>query len=314
MELPIIGWIILFLVSFALIYYFADYLIDLIEELSEGYSISPVILGVFILGIDLEESIVSLFAAKESLPYLSIGNLIGNSIFAVVIAFAIPSLLYKVKILEQIPKFYYLSLLMAIVSILLSTIFPQYLWVFALLNLLIFIYYVFRSMKIQREYKSQGIIDDCDDEEDTGANLIIKVIIAITIVFFAGQLLVASSEQILIMSNLSETFFGLIITALITNVEEFWLMVKSIQKGKVEIGISAQIGKLLWNTTLIFGISGVILSSYVLSSIMVISSVFLVVILVILIFNLTRNDLSRRNSMIYIVILILYIIINIIYF
>ena len=107
MELPIIVWILLFLVSFALIYYFADYLIDLIEELSEGFSISPVILGIFILGIDLEESIVSLFAAKESLPYLSIGNLIGNSIFAVVIAFAIPPLLYKINVLDQIPKFYY---------------------------------------------------------------------------------------------------------------------------------------------------------------------------------------------------------------
>ncbi len=312
MELPIIVWILLFLVSFALIYYFADYLIDLIEDLSEGYSISPIILGVFILGIDLEESIVSLFAAKESLPYLSIGNLIGNSIFAIVIAFAIPPLLYKINILNQLPKFYYLSLLLAVSSILLSTIFPNYLWFFALLNLLVFIYYVVRSINIQRKYEVSENKDECDDD-DTGVKLIVKVIIAILIVFFAGQLLVTSAEQLLIMSNLSETFFGLVITALITNVEEFWLMVKSIQKGKIEIGISAQIGKLLWNTTLIFGISGIIISGYVISSIMVISSVFLVVISAILIFNLLRNDFSKRNSMIYLFIMIIYFIMNIIY-
>ena len=313
MDLPIIVWILLFVVSFALIYYFADYLLDLIEDLSEGYSISPIILGVFILGIDLEESIVSLFAAKESLPYLSIGNLIGNSIFAVVIAFAIPPLLYKIKNIGQIPKFYYVSLLLAILSISLSTILSQYLWVFAILNLLIFIYYVLRSINIQRDFKLGEEGDECEDEDDTGIKLIVKVIVAILIVFFAGQLLVVSAEQILIISNLSETFFGLIITALITNVEEFWLMIKSIQKGKIEIGISAQIGKLLWNTTLIFGISGVILSSYTISSIMVISSFFLIVIAAILIINLIRNDLSKRNSLIYLFIVLVYLVVNVIY-
>lgn len=312
MELPFLIWILLFLISYAFIYYFADYLIDLIEDLSDGFSISPVILGILVLGIDLEESIVSLFAARESLPYLSIGNLIGNSIFGIVIAFAIPPLLYKIKKFDQMPKFYYISLILAIISMLLSTISPQYLLYFAIFNLLIFIFYVIGSVKIQREYHS--IKDESSHGAETGIRLFAKVVMVILIIFFAGQLLVTSSVQILIMSNLSESFFGLIITALITNVEEFWLMVKSIQKGKVEIGISAQIGKLLWNSTLIFGISGVILSSFVVSSIMIISSVFLAVITAILIFNLLRNNLSKRNSKIYLFIMVLYVIINVLYF
>ena len=170
-----------------------------------------------------------------------------------------------------------------------------------------------RSINIQRDFKLGEEGDECEDEDDTGIKLIVKVIVAILIVFFAGQLLVISAEQILIISNLSETFFGLIITALITNVEEFWLMIKSIQKGKIEIGISAQIGKLLWNTTLIFGISGVILSSYTISSIMVISSFFMIVIAVFLIINLTRNDLSKRNSLIYLFIVLVYLVVNVIY-
>jgi Ca2+/Na+ antiporter len=49
----------------------------------------------------------------------------------------------------------------------------------------------------------------------------------------------------------SFSLFGLVIMAFATNVEKLWLMVKSIQKGQVNIGLGAQIGKILWNTTLI---------------------------------------------------------------
>ena len=105
----IITYSLLFAVGYIAIYLLADYIIDTLEEISESFSISPIVLGLLILGIDLEEGIVSLTAAVEGLPYLALGNLIGNTVIAIGIAFGLPALYLKAEI-DQLPRFYYVLL------------------------------------------------------------------------------------------------------------------------------------------------------------------------------------------------------------
>ncbi|MFX0182386.1 MAG: sodium:calcium antiporter [Candidatus Hodarchaeota archaeon] len=316
-------WIILFIIGYIVIYYSADYIIDVLEDLIEMYTISPLIVGLFILGIDLEESIVSLVAAIDNLPYLSLGNLIGNTIIAITIAFALPTFFLEFRF-KRLPSFYYIILFVGALSVMISTFFPQFLIIFAILNLIIFGLYGIYSAKIQSEFK--GRINDStnekiqynarndnvenEEEENKSKIIFLKIIFVIGTIFIAGEVLIISSVQIVFLTGLSESFFGLIIMAFVTNVEEFWLIVNSIKKGQTELGISAQIGKIIWNIILIFGFCGLIIVQYDFKFIMMISSIFFVVIIGILIINLLNTNLSKQTGLILSFIFFLFLVIN----
>jgi cation:H+ antiporter len=311
--------IFLFILAYIIIFYLADYLIDLLEDFIESFTISPIVVGILILGIDLEESIVSVLASVNNLPYLAIGNLIGNTIVAIVIAFGIPVFFLKFEY-KQIPIFFYASMFLASITVLLSTIFPDFLIFFALLNLVIFLAYLGRSILFHLDYRKKNlgnekIEEDKENDEETGNKniLILKVVLVIAIIFICGDILVLTADGIIGLTGLTETFFGLVVMAFVTNVEEFWLIVNAIRKGQTELGISAQIGKILWNTTLIFSICGIILIQYTYDIIMVYSSLILIIIVSVLIYNLLRKNLSKSSGVIYILILLGFLVMNSIY-
>ncbi|MHA2273535.1 MAG: sodium:calcium antiporter [Candidatus Hodarchaeales archaeon] len=322
----LIIWIFLFLVGYITIYFAADYLIDLLEEFSEVYAISPVIVGLFVLGIDLEESIVSLIAAHNELPYLSLGNLIGNTIIAVAIAFGLPAFFLKFRV-KQLPFFYYGVLLLAGLSVVLSTIFPQFLIVFALFNGILFGSYIAQSYKVQKDFekglmannnKKNDIEVNSSNQDDTETeearlSLLLKVIGVILLIFAGGEALVISAEQIMQSTGVSETFFGLVIMAFVTNVEEFWLIVKAIQKGQLELGVSAQIGKILWNITLIYCVCGLFIGQFEFKLIMTISSFIFFIILTLLVIQLARNDLTKGSALIFFALLSCFLLLNLLF-
>ena len=101
----IISWIFLFIGGYLLIYWSADKFIDTLKDLSLKLNVSPFLIGLLILGIDPEESIASIVAAINNLPYIAAGNVIGNSIISLSFCFALPAVFYGIK-LEKIPNFY----------------------------------------------------------------------------------------------------------------------------------------------------------------------------------------------------------------
>ncbi|MFX0151844.1 MAG: sodium:calcium antiporter [Candidatus Hodarchaeota archaeon] len=311
-------WVILFLVSYFAIYYFADYLIDILVGFIETYTISPLLVGSLLLGLDLEETTVSVIAAIDGLPYLSLGNLIGNTIIAVVIAFGLPAFFFQVKF-KQMPLFYYSVLLTGALSITISIIFPKLLILFAFLNIIVFGVYLVKSIKIQKEFKhsiNESLVQKSkfvDEDKEESRYILLKIMLVIGIIFIAGEILVLSAEQVILFTGLSETFFGLVIMAFVTNVEEFWLIVNSIKKGQTELGISAQIGKIIWNIILIFGICGLIIEQFEFSLVMMISTLLFLIMTGFLVFNLLKSNISKQTGIVYSCILLVFLVVNFYY-
>jgi cation:H+ antiporter len=309
--------IFLLLVGFLVIYFSVDYLLDELEEYLETYNISPTIFGVLILGMDIEESIASIFGAIEGLPLLAIGNLVGNSIIAISIAFAIPILLIPF-LPEPIPKTYYLILLLSAINLFISLIFPQITWIFGILAIGLFVYMFVFSIRYQLDYDPPSVIEpEADDENDAEGSSSwmrhsVVILIALALVIAGGELLVISAENIIEDTELSESFFGLVIMAFLTNVEEFWLMLQAIRKNQVELGISAQVGKIIWNITLIYGLSALIIQSYASEAIMLWSGVLFLVIIILLIWSLVKSKLNKATAFSFLSILLVFFVINII--
>jgi cation:H+ antiporter len=314
----IILWISLFIVGYLMIFFSADVFLDNLKELCIIYGISPFIIGLLIIGIDPEESIASIVAAFNDLSYIAVGNVIGNSIVALTISFAIPAFFYQISI-ESIHQFYFSLLYICLILILIGTLIKFGLFIIGIIVIIIYFIYIFRNIKlISKDIEESPpavelAISDKDRTaitKDSRLKKVAYIFISFVFIFLGGEFLIISTRQIIIVTNIPETFFGLVIIAFVTNVEEITLVLKSIKKKSVEIGLGGMIGKVFWNITITFGISAIIIISF--RPLWVIFWNWLILLIVIIYFNLIakKKIMNWNDGILLMVILIAFLILN----
>ncbi|MFX1309399.1 MAG: sodium:calcium antiporter [Promethearchaeota archaeon] len=312
-------WTIFFILGYLIIFFSADVFLDNLKDVCIIFGVSPFIIGALIIGIDPEESIASIIAATSGLSYIAIGNVIGNSIIALTISFSIPAFFYKISF-KSTPQYYFI-LLYGCISLLLIGILVKF-GLFIVGIIVIFVYFIYFFMNVKnlaKESAVDGILRDnsmqngnqiYELKEKSKSTKIILIIISFIFIFLGGELLIFSTEQIIILTNIPETFFGLVIIAFVTNVEELTLVIKSIKKKSIEIGIGGMIGKVFWNLTLTFGISAIIIGTFTISWILFWN--WLILFILILYFNWIskKKSLKWDNGIVLTTILIMFLIIN----
>ena len=143
--------------------------------------------------------------------------------------------------------------------------------------------------------------------------MIFLVIIGLIIMILAGELLVISAQEIIKLTGLSESFFGLVIIAFVNNVEELTLIIKAIKKRAVEVGLGGMLGKLIVNLTLIFGVTGVILLNINLIPSLIWNSIILLLVLVIIHFIVRKGSMNRKDGIFLAMIFVTFLILNFIW-
>jgi len=328
MPIIILLWILLFVVSYALIYYSADKFIDYLKDLSILLKVSPFLIGLLILGIDPEESIVSIIAAINGLPNIAIGNVIGNSIISIAFCFSLPAIFSNLKF-EKISLFYPLLIILSTIMILISTLIPYNMIFVGVVSLLIFGIYLTRNLIKYKKSKIVDIIiedDDDDDEidEENGENqrestrtrkkakLITKIIFFFILILIGGEGLIFATENILSETAIDESFFGFIIIAFVTNVEEITLLFKSIKKNQTSIGIGGMIGKIIWNMGFTLGISALIIMEIPFTLSIICNTVLFLILGLFFTYLINKRQITKKDGIILSLGFILFLILNII--
>ena len=319
--LNLIVWLILFIGSYFIIFFAADIFLDNLKDICVIYNLSPFIIGMLVLGIDPEESIASIIAAINGLPYVSIGNVVGNSIIAMTLPFSLTLLIYTLKF-ESLPRFYLILLYILLINLLFSFVFNNFMFVSGLIALGVYIIYFLRNLRYYSQEKDRNAEDienhiDFNERESmelqtsSKVKKIILTTIGLVFIFIGGELLILSADQIIDILHIPEAFFGFVIIGFVTNVEELTLILKSIKKKAVDIGFGGIIGKLIWNLTITFGISGVIMTNIPFKIILIWN--WLILLLIIVYFNLSsrREKLAKKDGLILLVIFIVFITINV---
>ncbi len=314
-------WILFFIGSYFIIFFAADIFLDNLKDICVVYNLSPFIIGMLVLGIDPEESIASIIAAINGLPYVSIGNVVGNSIIAMTLPFSLPLLFYTLKV-KSLSRFYFIILYILLFNLLISFVFNNFMFVSGLIALGVYLIYFLRNLRYYSQEKDRntgGIEDDPNFNDRESMELqrsskvkkIFLTAIGLVFIFIGGELLILSADQIIDILHIPEAFFGFIIIGFVTNVEELTLVLKSIKKKSVDIGFGGMIGKLIWNLTITFGISGVIMTNIPFKLILLWN--WLILLLIIVYFNLSfrREKLTKKDGIILLVIFIAFIIINV---
>ena len=311
-------WIILFIGGYIIIYFAADLFLDNLKIICLIYNLSPLIIGMLILGIDPEESIASIISALNGLPFISMGNIIGNSIIAMTLPFSIALMVKPIKI-RPISSFYILLIFLLLFVIFLGLTFNIFLLSSGIVALLFYIvYFVWNikhySKKNESNDKQFNLTAVEKEIEVPHSNVkykkIILIVIGFILIIIGGELLVYSAEKILEIIQISEAFFGFIIIGFMTNVEELTLVIKSIKKEATEIGIGGMIGKVIWNISITYGISSIIIMNITFNIVLILNMFILLLVFFLYSFFFKRQFLKRSHGVVLLLIFVLFLSLN----
>ncbi len=314
----IIFWLSLFVGSYFIIFFAADVFLDNLKDLCLIFNLSPFIIGLLVLGIDPEESIASIIAAINGLPFIAVGNVIGNSILSLSLCFALAAFFYKIE-LKAISKFYFFILYSCMIAIILSFTLQFGLFIFGFIALFLYFLYVFKSLK---DVSKKGTIEVVEIDEileemekfefDKVSKFkkVVWVLLSLLFIILGGELLIFSAENIIILTHIPEEFFGFIIIAFVTNVEELTLIFKSIKKKSIEIGLGGMIGKVIWNLSLTYGISAIIAINIQFLLILILNWIILFLLVIFYQFKANKKEMGRPDAIILTIFLFIFLIIN----
>lgn len=311
--LDLLIYLFIFIIGYLVIFFAADLFLDNLKEICLIYGLSPFIIGSLVLGIDPEESIASIIAAVNGLPYIAVGNVIGNSIFALTISFAIPAFFYKINF-KSTPQFYFFLLYSCMIFIAIGFLVKYGFIIVGIILIIIYFIYLHLNLKQLKQERVQVISldkkDQNDDNQKSKIKKIILIIIGFIFIFLGGELLIYSAEQIIELTNLPEAFFGLVIIAFVTNVEELTLVFKSMLKKSLEIGLGGMIGKVFWNLAITFGISGIIIINFNFSLIIFWNWLILFTLLVYFNYIAKEKQIHWKNGIMLAIFLLIFLLMN----
>jgi len=319
--IEILFWLTIFFASYLLIYFSVDFFLDNLKDLCLILQLSPFVIGLLVLGIDLEESVASIMAAVNGLPLIAVGNVVGNSIISLTLCFALPALFHDID-LKSISKFYFIILYSCLAAVLLSFFVYFGLFIFGIITLIMYLIYVQNSLRVLSKKKSLDVIDmnhlteeikrwSGEIEIHLKLKKLIFIVLGFCLILIGGEFLIISAENIIILTGFSEAFFGFIIIAFVTNVEELTLVFKSIKKKSAEIGLGGMIGKLIWNLSFTYGISGIIAMVIDLSISLIMNWILLFCLILFYHIKSRTHSLTRTDSVILLVFFLGFIIANI---
>jgi cation:H+ antiporter len=257
--------ILLFVAGLAIILYGANLLTDGASALARRFNISELVIGLTIvaLGTSLPELVISLGAALQGSPGISLGNVIGSNIFNGMLILGVTALIFPVTfnnkmLTREIP----FNLLAAIVLTLIagSMIYAgngegEYITrnggMILLCFLAIFIRYTFSIAK-----------DDSTDEESGPQMSTLKITLSIigglAGLILGGKLFVNAATEIATAAGLSEAIIGITIVSAGSSLPELAVSVNAARKKNVGIALGNVLGSNILNIFLILGCTATI--------------------------------------------------------
>jgi cation:H+ antiporter len=236
----------------------AQIVIDSSLTLAKYLRISEIAVGFIILSTatSLPELVVSVLAAFQNEPGISMGTLLGANIADICIVLGIPLLLSKSKLLPENRSSLEKILIVTIALPLLIITLPR-----ALLGLvLLVIYAIYTYYMLQAEVSLDGF-------EKVSRNEAAKS----TVLFFVGILLVVGSSKYAVDSSviianslgISKILIASTTISLGTTLPELAVSISALRSRRIGLAVGNALGSCITNLTLILGLATMIAPFYV---------------------------------------------------
>ena len=313
--LPIISLV----AGFIFIYLSADSFTDNSARIASIYKISPLLIGILILGFGTSapEMIVSALAAFEDHPELAVGNAFGSNIFNIALVLGITAIIKPIEVKWKSIKKEWRVLLgfMLIAGFLLwndsdLSFFDGSILLGLLVAFLVYTYYI--SKKDHHEFDNLPSNVDSSQKWRTWRNLIISL----TVLLVSAQCIVYGGINIAEYFGVPDLIIGITLVALGTSIPELAVSLRGVFKNQHEMVVGNIIGSNIFNTVAVLAIPGLISTSVISlpKELFYRDSIFMLVLTVLLGLSISRslsgkrkNQISRFEGVGFIVILCVYL-------
>lgn len=251
------------LIGAVFLVYGADWFLDGVRDLAHALGLSPLVLGVLLVGLEPEEMLTAALASGRGIPALAINNVIGTNVTIVTCALGLSALLAPIVLPRSMRR---QALLATLVSLL-----PIAMLFLGLVNrlegallLIIFAAYTLFLLRTDRSLFTQELQDDDDDwpqgtrkPGNTGA-LLGLTLLGLVAMSGGGYLLVEGAQRFVGNTGLGAGIIGGTIVSLATASEMIALGVTAARKGQSEVLVGGILGSFAYNLLVTLGLAAVI--------------------------------------------------------
>lgn len=239
-----------------------EFLVRSSVALSFKFSISKLVIGMTVVSFatSVPELLVSLQAALDGSPDISLGNVIGSNIANIGLVLGITAFISPLAISRDFFKFNWP--MMMLLSVVLYFILDSGLvisfgeGVALVLSLVIFLYVIIRKS----EKEEVEIPEEIDDALQTTSNfkIIVWLIIGGLALYFGSEWLVDGAKEMAVALGVSERVISVTMVAIGTSVPELAASVIAALKKEKAISLGNLIGSNIFNIASVLGLTAII--------------------------------------------------------
>lgn len=249
-----------------LLVYGADWFLDGVRDASRMLGLSPLVLGIILVGLEPEEMLTAALASGRGLPALAINNVIGTNVTMLTCALGLSAILAPLAFSHTIRR---PALLATLVSL-----FPMALLFTHLISrlegallLIGFAVYTFVLLRMDSRALKRILEDDDDDDDDEEEaprkprhpwRLVGLAVLGLAIMSGGGYLLVEGAQRLVSASGLGAGIIGGTIVSLATGAEMITLGITAARKGQSEILMGGILGSFAYNLLVTLGLAAVV--------------------------------------------------------
>ncbi|HLC46791.1 MAG TPA: sodium:calcium antiporter [Candidatus Nanoarchaeia archaeon] len=302
--------LIAFLISCLILVVSGSYLVKLLIKISSYLKLSEFIVAFILMAFStsIPELFVGISSAMKGNPALSLGNVIGANILDLTIIIGIAALLGRgIRVKNPfIKKDSLMILLIASVPVVLMAVGKNLSRIDGMILVAIFIIYITHLFRERRELKTQFK----EDNHNHIAFVFLLFIISLTVLFFSANFVVKYAKEMAIELSLPNMLIGLFLVSIGTTLPELVFETRAVLSRKGDLAVGDVMGSVVCNSTLVLGITAIISPITVISFPLFLTSAIFMMIIVFLftIFIRSKSGLSITESIILILLYILFII------
>lgn len=301
--------LVLFIASFFVVWYASGIIINAVDSLAHRLKMSSFAVSFFVLGIltSIPELSVGLNSIINGRPEIFVGNLLGASLVIFILVIPILAIFGNgVRLVHQLTEKNLIFSLLVVAT-------PVFLIADDLLTrtegvFLIFIY----GILFYFIEKKGGLLKIFDEntlpKKKNLLEIITRLVFGISVIFFTSNFIVNQTIYFSQYFGISSFIISLIFLSIGTNMPELSLAIRSVSMGKKDIALGDYLGSAAANT-LFFGIltllngKRVIFGNYTIQTLVA----TLLGLGVFYFFSRSKNDISRKEGLILLLIYVLFI-------
>ncbi|UTR13869.1 calcium/sodium antiporter [Salipaludibacillus sp. LMS25] len=311
---------VLLLLGFILLIKGADWFVTGASDLAALLNVSPMLVGLTIVafGTGAPEATVSIIAALEENPGVTIGNVIGSNIINIAGVIGITAIIFPLKSESQTVKKEIPFTVLSSVAILaligdtgvdheISNMLSRGDGIILLLFFAIFMYYVFELAMNNRDQTPAGDKKETHEANNWKKSTLLTVL-GLGAVILGGYWVVESSTDIALYFGMSETLVGLTVVSIGSSLPEFVTSITAALKKYSDLALGNIVGSCIFNNLFVLGAASIIYPLNIEGKLFLDVSFMILLSLVLLVFSRTKWVISKLEGLILVISYISYLI------